>query len=364
MQQGIRRADRTGIHGERSSEDLGDTGRYSVPANMPDRNTLRTTNMSKFRLFSDPYELGPGRCAQIWTVDITTGETSLLHTSFDVHLEAPNWALDGKTLILSGNGKFWSIDAVGGDLKAIPVDDLPPVTNDHVLEADGRTLLVTALDGQIYRVPLTGGTAVPVTRAPDLSHFLHGISPDQMSLAYVEFPFPDFSRPSELVVMSVDGTDRRVLATGEGHCDGPEFTPDGEWILLNSEAFSDVPGHAQIARIRPDGSGFERLVESERVDWFPHISPDGELASYLSYPEGTLGHPADLPVVIKVVRTSDWSRPFMEIDLFGGQGTINVNSWDPTGTKFAFVAFPTDPSGEPISRLYDSSRQPDPAPSK
>ena len=30
----------------------------------------------------------------------------------------------------------------------------------------------------------------------------------------------------------------------------------------------------------------------------------------------------------------------MIAELFGGQGTINVNSWSPDGTRFAFVDYP------------------------
>ena len=28
--------------------------------------------------------------------------------------------------------------------------------------------------------------------------------------------------------------------------------------------------------------------------------------------------------------------------LFGGQGTLNVNSWSPDSTRFAYVAYPLD----------------------
>jgi Tol biopolymer transport system component len=86
----------------------------------------------------------------------------------------------------------------------------------------------------------------------------------------------------------------------------------------------------------------ERLVASDTVDWFPHLSPDGEFASYISFPTGTLGHPADLDVEVRVVRTADWSHVVQRYSLFGGQGTINVNSWAPRGRRFAYVAYPLD----------------------
>jgi TolB protein len=40
------------------------------------------------------------------------------------------------------------------------------------------------------------------------------------------------------------------------------------------------------------------------------------------------------------VTTSDWSTPLKTYPLFGGQGTLNVNSWSPDSTRFAFVAYP------------------------
>jgi hypothetical protein len=45
-------------------------------------------------------------------------------------------------------------------------------------------------------------------------------------------------------------------------------------------------------------------------------------------------------VEVRVVATSDWSAPLQRYPLFGGQGTLNVNSWSPDSSRFAFVAYP------------------------
>lgn len=134
----------------------------------------------------------------------------------------------------------------------------------------------------------------------------------------------------------------RPLIDDTAPADGAEFSPDGEWIYFNTERFSTDPGHAQIARVRPDGSGLEQLTFDERVNWFPHLSPDGDSAYYISFPPGTLGHPADLPVEIRFVRTDDWAAATTVAALFGGQGTINVNGWEPNGRRFAYVDYPLD----------------------
>jgi TolB protein len=93
-------------------------------------------------------------------------------------------------------------------------------------------------------------------------------------------------------------------------------------------------------RPTPDHSGAEQLLKSDTVDWFPHLSPDGRLASYIRFPSGTQGHPADLPVDVVLVSTDNWAAPLQTWALFGGQGTLNVNSWAPDSTRFAYVAYP------------------------
>ncbi|WP_255769982.1 hypothetical protein [Pseudarthrobacter sulfonivorans] len=48
-----------------------------------------------------------------------------------------------------------------------------------------------------------------------------------------------------------------------------------------------------------------------------------------------------------LVSTADWSTPLHTWPLFGGQGTLNVNSWSPDSASFAYVAYPratTDPT--------------------
>jgi TolB protein len=84
----------------------------------------------------------------------------------------------------------------------------------------------------------------------------------------------------------------------------------------------------------------QKLLTSDTVDWFPHLSPDGRLASYIRFPSGTQGHPADLPVDVVLVSTDNWAAPLQTLALFGGQGTLNVNSWAPDSARLAYVAYP------------------------
>ncbi|MGY4857262.1 TolB family protein [Cryobacterium sp. AP23] len=103
-----------------------------------------------------------------------------------------------------------------------------------------------------------------------------------------------------------------------------------------------VPG-AQLARVRADGSELEQLTFDERVNWFPHVAPAGDVAVYLSFPPGTTGHPADRPVELRLVSVNAWQAPTTLAGFNGGQGTINVPSWAPDGSAFAFVDYPLAP---------------------
>lgn len=267
-----------------------------------------------------------------------TAAPALLLETTEILLEAPNWSADGNTLYLNGDGKLWALDARSAKLAPVEFDGLPGINNDHVLDPAGVHIYLSAMDGHIYRGALTGGKVEKITPEDGKWHFLHGVSPDGTRLAYVEID--DFANPGRLAVIAAAGGDRTLIDTGRGHIDGPEWSPDGAWLYYNTESFTSAPGHAQLARIPVGGGNPDRLVTSATVDWFPHLSPDGRLATYISFPAGTLGHPADLPVEVKVVATDDWAAPLQRYPVLGGQGTINVNSWAPDSSRFAFVAYP------------------------
>ncbi|NTG45373.1 TolB family protein [Rhizobium rhizogenes] len=295
-----------------------------------------------------PRELARGQRCQVWIHDTASGENRMILETTDLLLEAPNWTLQGDALILNGKGLLWRLPLEDPNLQVIDLLGVPPLNNDHVLDPDGAHIFVSAYDDwQLYRAPLAGGLAVQVSgrQGPDgLLHFLHGVSPDGRQLAFVGVQAQITADSvtfvsAEICTLGSDGYGFRQITSGGAPADGPEYSPDGAWIYFNTEAFS---GHAQIARMRPDGSEIVRLTHAPTVDWFPHLSPDGGLAAYLAYPSGTKGHPADLWVELKLVRDGDWSTAIPVARIFGGQGTINVNSWSPDSRRFAFVAYPMD----------------------
>jgi len=290
-----------------------------------------------------PRTLRPGQRAEVWIAEVEDGSSQLVYSTDILLLEAPNWAPDGRGLLLNGDGLLWRLELEPEvALQRIPIDELPPINNDHVLDAKRGLIYLSANDGHIYVAPVTGGTARRITHDSNRYHFLHGVSPDGATLAFVEIPRSDFSVPGRLALISSTGDETHYPEAGSRHLDGPEYSPDGAWLYFNTEEFASRPGHAQLARMPSEGGPIERLVESESVDWFPHLSPDGKFASYISFPQGTLGHPPDLDAEVRVVRTADWRDVLWHFPLFGGQGTLNVNSWSPDSRRFAFVAYPME----------------------
>lgn len=287
---------------------------------------------------ADARRLLPRQRAELVVLDITTGQTQVIWEAREL-FEAPNWTLDGKWLVFNGDGRLWRISPDGSDgphrITTAPIEDL---NNDHVLAPDGETIFISANDGHLYRVPLAGGVPMKVSsyQGENYRHYLHGISPDGATLTYVAYTPGPVMR---LATMPAAGGPVTYLTDGACPVDGPEYSPDGAWLYYNGEGAARRPGHAQLFRMRPDGSGVQQLTHDDRVNWFPHVSPDGQWMSYISFPEGTLGHPADLAVILRLARPD--GSEMRDLDAFnGGQGTINVPSWAPDSRRLAYVRYP------------------------
>ena len=170
---------------------------------------------------------------------------------------------------------------------------LADLNNDHVLSPDGKTIYVSSDDGHLYAVPIEGGEPRRVSNTHTEPHhyYLHGISPDGKTLVYTcaSEARRRQRRYNIWTIPATGGPDTRLTDVTVTN-DGPEYSPDGNWICFNTDCVAQ-PGHAQICRMRPDGTGIDQLTFDERVNWFPHFSPDGQHIVYLSYPEGTVGHP-------------------------------------------------------------------------
>ncbi len=287
--------------------------------------------------------LAPGQRAELVVASRDGASTRVICTT-DRRIEAPNWSPDGRWLVLNGGGRLYRIAADGsGPATGIDTAPVEDINNDHVISPDGRWIFVTSEDGHIYRLPFAGGTPQRVSNdrppATGLRHYLHGISADGRMLSYVGLERQAGKRTTRIWTIPATGGDDTVHTDGTRLVDGPEFSPEGDALWYNVEPAGAAPGHAQIFRQPLAGGDAVQLTFDERVNWFPHPAPDGSLVAYLSYPPGTEGHPEDRDVRIRTMRPD--GRDIRDIDRFiGGQGTINVASWAPDSTAFAYVRYP------------------------
>lgn len=294
-------------------------------------------------------DLQRGQVAQVYVHDLHSARSTLILES-DLLIEAPNWTKDGAFLIVNAAGGLYQLSLDDGHLDNVEVHGVSNVNNDHVLSPDGRRIYFSAA-GHLYSVPSAGGTVTKISNDHPAEHpygyWLHGVSPDDETLVYVAVePHGTDARGSRnLATIPTRGGRDAYLTKGLIGYDGPEYSPDGEWIYYNSEEAALRPGHSQIFRMRPDGADHEQLTFDDRVNWFPHLHPSGQKFVYISYEPGSVGHPADVQIVLRTMPAAG-GDPVDIVQLFGGQGTLNVNSWSPDGSQFAYVAYPADRSAD------------------
>ncbi len=247
-------------------------------------------------------------------------------------VEAPNWTPDGGSLIINGDGHLYSVDLKNPKMVEIDTGLANKCNNDHGISPDGKMLVISdsfeAGGSRIYTLPFGGGAPTLVQdKSPS---YWHGWSPDGKTLAYVAKRGPTF----QIYTCPAGGGAETQVTKNFDHCDGPDYTPDGQWIWFNGE----IRGSVQLWRIRPDGTDPQQMTSDERVNWFPHPSPNGEHIVYVAYESGTRGHPRDKNIELCLM-SAEGGTPKILLSMFGGQGTINVPSWSPNSTKFAFVRY-------------------------
>jgi hypothetical protein len=246
-------------------------------------------------------------------------------------IEAPNW-LDDKTLLFNGGGRIHRIPAAGGEPEAIDTGFATRCNNDHGVSPDGTLLAVSdQSQGQkkslIYTLPAAGGTPKLVTQAGP--SYWHGWSPDGKTLAFCG---ERDGRFNVYTIPAAGGEETRL--TDRGFNDGPEFSPDGKSIYFNS----DRSGRMQIWRMKAVGGEPEQVTSDDFNNWFPHLSPDGRLMTFLSYDADVSGHPENKDVTLRMMALGDQKIQVLG-RFFGGQGTINVPCWSPDGRGIAFMTY-------------------------
>jgi len=256
--------------------------------------------------------------------------------TYDRVIEAPNWTQDGKRLIFNCQGRLISYCLETGKEDEIDTGFANACNNDHVLSPNGTAIAIshgTWEDGQsrIYTLPIVGGSPTLVT--PIAPSYLHGWSPDSKTLSYCA----ERNGQYDIYTIPVTGGREHQLTDNPGLDDGPEYSPCGKYIWFNSTR----SGLMQVWRMEADGGNPTQMTYDESNNWFPHVSPNGQYIVYITYRKGDVepnAHPPNKHVELRLMSSSGGESKLL-VELFGGQGTINVNSWAPDSKRFAFVSY-------------------------
>ncbi len=273
------------------------------------------------------------------TYDLQT-ETVTQHRCFDGIVEAPNWIQGEESLVYNADGLLYRYDLETDAITPIDTGSCKNCNNDHVISSDQRFIALSAnptegFASHVYIVPIEGGEPRQVTR--ESPSFLHGWSPDGRELAYCAFRSHEGGMAVDVYAIDASGEmPERRLTFGEGFNDGPEYAPDGS-IWFNSTR----SGLMQLWRMDKDGANPTQMTDERSNNWFGHVSPDGEKVVYLAYQEGQLDPSEHLPNMQVELRLMDAAGRGKRtlLRFFGGQGSINVNSWAQDSRRFAFVQY-------------------------
>lgn len=281
--------------------------------------------------------------------DLATGNRRIVRQD-SVRFEAPNWTRDGKFLVINEKGLLYKVAVADGQKTVINTGSATTCNNDHGLTPDSRTIIISAnasnpggtnRPSNVFTLPFSGGEPTRITaQGPS---YWHGVSPNGQTLAFVgERPVgTDGKSDFDIYTIPIGGGTETRLTTTPGLDDGPDYSPDGQYIYFNSFR----TGKMHIWRMRADGTQPEQLTNDQYSNWFPHPSPDGRWVLFISYLEDQKAvHPADKSVMLRLMDTRKPGRAavsqFKELARFtGGQGTINVPCWSPDSKSFAFVSY-------------------------
>jgi TolB protein len=283
-------------------------------------------------------QVPPGKkvVSSLYIYDLPSGKSELILTE-QRHFEAPNWSVDGSFLLINSQGRLEKISLTGENLGVLNTGDVKKANNDHGYSFDGKTLFISsgkddAKGGSsfIFKVPAEGG--IPEQITPLSPSYWHGVSPDGKFIVYCASRNGNF----DVYKMSVDGGEEIRLTTEEGLDDGPEYSPDEKYIYFNSYR----SGMMQIWRMKPDGSDPEQMTFDSHSNWFAHIAPNNRVATVITYLEDQKqGHPFGKQVKLRLLDLETKELRDLTEEFYGGQGTINVPSWNPESTQFAYVRY-------------------------
>jgi Tol biopolymer transport system component len=241
--------------------------------------------------------------SQIWTVDVETGESELVHGEGGMQ---PHWSPHGHRIAFwkgagaeTGTADIWTVPALGGE--ADPVTDDSYIDANPIWSPDGEYLFFCSDRGgtmSLWRVPIEEasgeirGSPELVAPAVEAEILYISISRDGQQLAYAGYV--QNVNVQEVILDPLTGDvlgEPHWVTRGSTWFREPSASPTGEWIAATTypeRRYAIYSGQGgDIVIVRTDGTSQRHLTDDGLMNHFPRWSPDGSRIAYLSRRSGT-----------------------------------------------------------------------------
>jgi TolB protein len=265
---------------------------------------------------------------ELVSVDIATGERTQYTASNEVKL-SPQWLPGGKIsyAVRGANGgglRVWNPDRSVATI-------VPGAVRHASWSADGKLVVYE----RILQPASTEHLIPTFSRDPEFELFLSepfpAFSPDGKKLLYSQYGANGTSAgDTSIQIMNADGSGKHPLFHKEGNSAyDAVWSPAGDIIAFSVGKYFRAAGlpPAQIALIKPDGSGYREIAEEGVNNGFPSWSADGKRLVYKRGKHLVIQSIADGKIV-----------PLTE-----GTYYDNFPTWSPKGDA---IMFTTDRDGD------------------
>jgi len=172
---------------------------------------------------------------------------------------------------------------------------------------------------------------------------------------------------THVFVIPAEGGSPRQITSGDYNHGSPEWTPDGEHLIVSSNRQEDWEYDArdtELYKISVDDGSTTRLTDRDGPDSNPKVSPDGSRIAYLGYDDNLDGYQVTQLYVMnadgsdKQVLTEDFDRSVSNINWAEDGNGIYVQYDDEGNGKIGLITMDgnvqklADDRGSSIGRPY------------
>lgn len=282
----------------------------------------------------------------VFLTDISTGETRRLTRGLDARI--PRFSADGSTILFKGRHGIYTMTLDGSEPTLVGRGANPTWTN------DGRIAYVSYLNeggtsaARFFVMDADGGNRQLVYEGPgDVTFGRAEWSPDGTRVV----ADATVNGNTDIYVLDLESQTPIRLTDDPAQDTSPTWSPDGEYIAFHTGRWGTELGHAELAVMRADGSGLQRITNDCFGDFMPSwVHNDTTLRSlpvWTEPPLPDLGEPsvANPEDILISGSTQGFSDLFAVDPATGEMSNLTADrvdqsspAWSPDRSRIAFAS--------------------------